>query len=126
MQPEAKLVKKIQEMVREAGGYPVKIHGGDNPFQAAGIPDLLCCIHGRYVGIETKLPGEKLRKLQRVALYEIFNAGGVAAVLETVGQGARLLSYLEKEVENAGRSSSWWHRAVCCDRGIISYKFKLS
>jgi hypothetical protein len=120
-QPEAKLVTAVQKLVRDAGGYCAKIHGGDNPFQAVGIPDLLCCIYGRYVGLETKLPGEKLSKMQRLTLREIYEAGGVAAVVETVGQGVRLLAYLEKESEREVT-----HRGVCYDRGSINHSFFLS
>jgi hypothetical protein len=121
-QPEAKLVKDLQQRIIKAGGYCAKIHGGDNPFQAVGIPDLLCCIHGRFVGLEVKLPGEKLRKMQRVALREIYNAGGVAAVVETVGQGARLLAYLEKEKANEAVPA----RPASFDRGVVSTEFFLS
>ena len=123
-QPEGKLVSKVQKLITQARGCCFKIHGGDNPFQAVGIPDLLCCVHGRFVGIETKLPGEKLSKIQRMALHEIYNAGGVAAVVETVGQAARLLSYLEDRSLHV--RDAWDHHAICFDRGDIHTKFYLS
>lgn len=119
-QPEGKLVAKLQKRIVAEGGTCFKIHGGDNPFQAVGIPDLLCCIRGRFVGIETKLPGEPLSKMQRIALHEIFVSGGVAAVIETVGQGERLLSYLEKEGDSERRP-----RGTCYDRGDVRYRFSL-
>jgi hypothetical protein len=123
-QPEGKLQKKVQDLIREAGGTCFKIHGSDDSYQSVGIPDLLCCVHGRFVGIETKLPGEKLRPMQRVALHEIFRAGGVAAVVETVGQGVRLLSYLEDR-RDGEKSVPNKHGGVCFDRGAIVYRFEL-
>lgn len=91
----------------------MKIHGSDEGFQEVGIPDLLCCIKGRFVGIEVKQPSGKLRPAQRVVLREIYDAGGIAAVVETVGQAARLLSYIEKE------RSSEKATGVCFDRGVV-------
>jgi len=122
-QPEGKLHRKVQELIRERGGYVVKTHSSEDSYQAVGTPDLLCCIYGQFVGIETKLPGEKLRKMQVVALHEIFAAGGVAAVVETVGQGVRLLSYLEDR--RHGEKAMGYDRGLCFDRGAVSRKFTL-
>lgn len=110
-QPEGKLVAKIKQMIADREGRCFKIHGSDDGFQEIGIPDLLACIAGRFVGIEVKQPGEALRPRQRKVLNEIFAAGGVAAVCETVGQAAVLLSLIEKE------SDSEKSRGLCFDRG---------
>jgi hypothetical protein len=110
-QPEGKLTARIKRMIADHEGRCFKIHGNDEGFQEIGIPDLLCCIAGRFVGIEVKQPGEALRPRQRKVLHEIFAAGGVAAVCETVGQVALLLSILEKESEIEKTSG------LCFDRG---------
>jgi VRR-NUC domain len=112
-QPEGKLVARIKQEVVKAGGRPFKIVGQDEGYQEVGIPDLLWCIRGRFVGAEVKQPGAKLRPAQRRILHEIFDAGGVAAVLETVGQAAALLAFLVKEGEYETR------RGICYDRGSI-------
>lgn len=96
-QPEGKLVARIKDLIADHEGRCFKIHGNDDGFQEIGIPDLLVCLAGRFVGIEVKQPGEGLRPRQRKVLNEIFAAGGVAAVCETVGQVAILLSLIEKE-----------------------------
>ena len=119
-QPEGKLVTELQKRIRKHGGCCFKIHGGDNPFQAVGIPDLLCCIAGLFVGIETKLPGEKLSRMQVLALHEIFASGGVSAVIETVGQGDRLLSTIEERADIAKDGSG-----LVFDRGHWSTRFDL-
>lgn len=115
-QPEGKLVKKMKEKIIEHGGRPFKIHGSDEGLQEVGIPDLLWVYRGRFIGSEAKQPGEKLRPTQRMVLCEIFDAGGVASVIETVGQLAVLLTYLEKESELGTP-----YPAVCFDRGSIRY-----
>jgi hypothetical protein len=98
MQPEGKLVRDLRTYLEKQGDACFKIHGGDNPFQAAGIPDLLCCILGRFVGIEAKMPGGRVSPIQQKRLQKIYDAGGIAAVVESVGQLASLRSYIEKEV----------------------------
>lgn len=50
-----------------------------NLFGRAGIPDYICCIHGKFIGIEAKSPstGEKgLTGLQRKTRREIKDNGG--------------------------------------------------
>lgn len=90
---ETALVHAITRALRHA--YPsiwvVKVHGG--PYQAAGIPDLLCCIDGRLVALEAKhkKAGEseahargRTTPRQRRVLDDIRAAGGAAAVVLTV------------------------------------------
>jgi VRR-NUC domain len=93
-QPEAHLVKKIQLYIRKRGGYCAKIHGGDNPFQQVGLPDLLCCWKGRFIGLEVKQPGGRTSPKQRQVLDEIEAAGGITAVVTTVEEVAELLGDL--------------------------------
>jgi hypothetical protein len=119
-QPEGKLVKKIQTAIAHSGGRSFKIQASEGSFQEVGIPDLLWCYHGRFVGSEVKLPGESLRPAQRVVLHEIFEAGGVASVLETVEQAEYLLAHLEKESVRA-RSSG-----ICYDRGRVRSRCRFS
>jgi len=99
VQPEAKLVKSIQSLLVRKGARSFKIHGEDS-FQEVGIPDLLCCYRGRFVGLEAKLPGNKPSPVQKVVLNEIVAAGGYASVVSTVGQVASLLARIDREVED--------------------------
>jgi hypothetical protein len=97
MQPEARLVRRIQRYITERGGRCFKIHGGDNPFQEAGIPDILVCFQGRFLGLEVKLPGEEPSPVQRKVLSEIKAAGGIARVVTTVEEVAALLDKLDRK-----------------------------
>jgi hypothetical protein len=96
MQPEAKLTKKIRAVFEREGARVFKIQASEESHQEVGIPDTLICLWGQFVGMEVKQPGGKLRPLQRVVLHEIFKAGGVAAVVETVEQAESLLSTISK------------------------------
>ena len=121
-QPEGKLVQKIKQRIERRGGRPFKIQASEDSFQEVGIPDLLWCYHGRFVGSEVKQPGEPLRPAQRVVLHEIHRAGGVASVLETVEQADRLLNVLDKEAVSG--ESSWQDHGLCFDRGHIRSRCK--
>lgn len=59
-----------------------KEHGG--PYGCAGIPDIICCYKGRFIGLECKLPGGRLTELQKRAIEKINRAGGIACRVENV------------------------------------------
>ena len=83
--PETRIVRAIIASVsRRPRSWLVKIHGG--PFQAAGIPDIIGCIDGRFVALEVKVPGARATKLQELTLSRIAAAGGIAAVVTSVAE----------------------------------------
>lgn len=96
MQPERRLVQKIQAYLEAQGARPFKIHGDDS-YQEAGIPDLLVCYRGRFIGLEVKLLGNAPSPLQEKVLREIKASGGIAAVVTSVEQVRNLLAKLEKK-----------------------------
>jgi hypothetical protein len=118
-QPEAKLVQRIKAFVVEKGGRPFKIVGSDEGYQEIGIPDLLICYKGRFIGGEVKQPGEPLRPRQKLVLREIFEADGVAAVLETVGHAAILLLRIDREVSSGKSTGLFFHRGTFHD--VVSF-----
>lgn len=101
-QPEGKLVAKIKKLAEWRGARSFKIVGSEESHQEVGIPDLLICYRGVFIGAEVKQPGAKLRPAQRVVLREIYDAGGIAAVLETVGQADKLLADIEQGAPHQG------------------------
>lgn len=61
--------------------WVLNVHG--NPVQKGGVPDLLLCVRGRFVGIELKRPGETPTGRQRVTMRLIAKAGGHVAVIDS-------------------------------------------
>jgi len=90
-QPEGKLVAKIKRMIADRGGRCFKIHGSDEGFQEIGIPDLLVCYQGKFLGLEVKQPGAKLRPRQEIVLRQIEASGGIAAVVTSVLEASKAL-----------------------------------
>lgn len=95
---EKVLVKKIRKkLVATFGGFWVKLHGG--LFQAVGLPDLIGCVRGRFIGIEVKVPGKlhNVTARQQYILDAITEAGGLAFATDSVADALkRVRQWLRK------------------------------
>jgi len=77
--PEAKVKKKVVALLQQYGiyyFYPVT--GG---YGASGVPDIVACWHGYFLGIECKAGNNKPTALQMKNLQAIQTAGGRAMVI---------------------------------------------
>lgn len=72
-----------------------KEHGG--PYGTSGVPDIICCYKGRFLGLEAKLPGGKLTELQKRALGKINRAGGIARRVESVDDARAVIRLADEE-----------------------------
>lgn len=81
---ESTLQKKIKKALQKEGGFWVKVHGG--PYQRVGLPDLIGCYKGKFIGIEVKVPGREdtLTKRQSRILRQIESEGGIAFMSTSV------------------------------------------
>ncbi|MFX4263106.1 VRR-NUC domain-containing protein [Pelotomaculum propionicicum] len=70
-----------------------KTHGGI--YGTAGIPDIICCIGGRFVAFEVKTPSGKLTKLQEITIQRIRKAKGQAYKVSSVKEVKTILERLE-------------------------------
>jgi Holliday junction resolvase len=95
-QPESREVKKILAYLRKKGGRWVKIHGGDNPFQEVGIPDILGCYRGYAVAIEAKTPAGHMSVKQTRFLKQWSDAGGYILIATNVHEVASLLAKIDR------------------------------
>ena len=62
---ERDIVASIKKYLSSLGSdvFFWKEHGG--PYGCAGIPDVICCYKGRFIGLECKLPGGRLTAAER-------------------------------------------------------------
>ena len=79
MTPEAKVKKRVREMLDKLGIYHFSPPGMG--LGRAGIPDIIACYNGHFVAIECKAGTNKLTPLQERELNRIMNAGGEAFVV---------------------------------------------
>lgn len=79
MTPEAKVKKKVVRILKEAGAYYFyPVTGG---FGRSGVPDVVACYKGRFIGIECKAGKNKPTPLQQKNLDDITKEGGLSYVI---------------------------------------------
>jgi len=84
---EKPIENKIKEYLFSKGIYHFKVHGDE--YVKPGIPDLVCCWNGKFLGIEVKRTGAKNEQseAQKVHQRNIERSGGIYLLtddLETV------------------------------------------
>jgi Holliday junction resolvase len=80
MTPEGKVKRKAVVELQKLGMYVFFPATGG--FGRSGIPDIVCCYKGKFIGIECKAHGNKPTALQQSNLEEIVNNGGIAIVVD--------------------------------------------
>ena len=80
MAEEKRLENKIKKFLEDEGAWFVKYFGC--AFTKSGVPDLLCCVKGKFVAIEVKAENGRLSELQKYNLEEIRKAGGIALAVK--------------------------------------------
>ena len=79
MTPEAKVKAKVVKLLKEAGVY--YFYASTHGFGRSGVPDLVCCMGGRFIGIECKAGKNKPTPLQEKEMAAIRTAGGTTLVV---------------------------------------------
>ena len=92
---EKDIVAAIMRYIKTVPGcFAWKEHGG--MYGTSGLPDIICCYCGRFVGLEVKTPDGKATKLQEVALAKIKAAGGVSAVVRSVDEAKTIIEEIRR------------------------------
>jgi len=73
-QAENNITKRIKDFLKSKDIWHVKYFA--NAFTAVGVPDILACVRGRFVGIEIKTEVGKLSKMQEYQGEKICQSGG--------------------------------------------------
>jgi hypothetical protein len=78
--PEKKVKAKVVAQLKTLGAYYFyPVTGG---YGASGVPDIVACLKGRFIGIECKANGNKPTALQQMNLNQIAAQGGIALVID--------------------------------------------
>lgn len=77
--PEGKVKANVTKILKDYGVYYFfpATHG----FGRSGVPDIICCYKGRFIGIECKAGKGTTTALQERELRNIDTAGGIAVVI---------------------------------------------
>jgi hypothetical protein len=98
--PEKKVKARAVEVIKNLGGWWFFPQSG--PYGRAGIPDIIMCYQGRFVGVECKAGTKgikKLTKLQEQEIKKIRAAGGVATVFDDSVQPSQLEAIIKSSAE---------------------------
>lgn len=83
MAAEKNFETRIKKYLDKKNCWYVKFFA--NAYTATGIPDILCCINGRFVGIEVKQEKGKPSLLQKVHLRRLCETGGIGILVYPSG-----------------------------------------
>lgn len=94
---ERDIVTAIRKYLASLGSdvFFWKEHG--SVYGTNGVPDIICCYKGRFLGLECKLPGGRLTKIQKRTIEKINRAGGVACRVESVEDVKRVIERVDLE-----------------------------
>lgn len=94
---ERDLIAGIRRYLSSLGSdaFYFKEHGG--AYGSSGVPDIVCCYQGRFLGLEAKLPGGRLTELQKRAIDKINRAGGIARRVESVEDVRAVIKQADEE-----------------------------
>jgi Holliday junction resolvase len=93
--PEAKVKAKVTKLLKARGAYYFyPVTGG---YGGSGVPDIIACHRGRFIGIECKAGKNKPTKLQARNLEQIKYTGGFALVIneDNLSELETTLNYVE-------------------------------
>jgi Holliday junction resolvase len=102
-QPEARLQRKIQDELKRLGAFVFKTHGSEH--QMTGLPDIIGCYRGMFIGIEVKMPDNKPSRIQLLRLREIERAGGVTCVAYGIPDAMEVIHAIDAYYEVANASN---------------------
>ena len=95
--PEKKVKDKCVKLLKAYGAYYFfpATHG----YGRSGVPDIICCIAGKFVAIECKAGDNKPTALQEKEMADIRKQGGIAVVINE--SNLTLLERLLKKLTGA-------------------------
>jgi Holliday junction resolvase len=79
MTPEAKVKKKVVDVLKKNGAY--YFFPATGGYGRSGVPDIVCCYRGVFVAIECKAGTNKPTPLQQAEMGKIKQAQGFVLVV---------------------------------------------
>ena len=93
---EKTVENQIKDYLFSKGIYFFKVHG--SKFMPAGIPDIVCCVDGSFLGIEVKRPNAKNEQSEQQKVHErnITKSGGKYLLVDSLEE---VVAYVESKTE---------------------------
>ena len=92
---EKKVENSIKDFLFSKGAYFFKVHG--SKFMPVGLPDIVCCYKGKFIGIEVKAPGKLYNQsdYQVIHMNNIRKAGGIYLLTDNFQQVINLVEDID-------------------------------
>lgn len=89
---EKKIEKEIKDYLFQKRVYHIKIHA--DSFMVPGIPDIICCYNGRFIGIEVKRPNNKKGQSDAQKIHEenIVKSGGIYILADSLNDVKEIIN----------------------------------
>lgn len=83
--PEKRVKDKVVKILKANGVY--YFYAVASMYSRSGVPDIICCVRGKFLSIECKAGKNKPTVLQEKEMKDIRTAGGVTLVIneENIG-----------------------------------------
>jgi hypothetical protein len=94
--PESKVKAAVVKILKANNVY--YFFPATGGYGRSGVPDIICCLHGRFVAIECKAKGNKPTELQLRELHKINKSNGITFVIDE--DGIVLIEELMRVAEN--------------------------
>lgn len=92
---EKRFQKKLIDFLEDHGAFVTKFNA--NGITKTGVPDLLYCYKGKYVGLEVKKENGKRSDIQQWNINEIRKAGGQAFIIKPSDFTNEMKQYIIEE-----------------------------
>ena len=93
MKTEQRIQTEIIKYLQSEGAYTVKTMVANS----MGVPDILVCLDGRFIGIEVKKEDGVVSKMQEHHIKSIKASGGIAFIARSVDDVYRELNNHSKD-----------------------------
>lgn len=95
-QREARLSQNIMKALRAKGIFCFKVHGSET--MMSGLPDIVACVEGKFLGLETKHPETRSHTSPRQDYVHnmIRLSGGKCEVVCSVAEALEVVQELRK------------------------------
>lgn len=109
MAQEKTFENKIKKYLESNDAWFIKYWAGAQ-YTKSGIPDILACVNGHFVGIEVKAQDGKPSDLQLLNVQKINDAGGFAFVLypSRFDDFKRFIDDLNRDIFNRDQIPEIW------------------
>ena len=100
-QAESKLSRNIMSALRLHEWFCFKVHGSET--MMGGLPDIIVCPRGYFIGLETKMPGKRHEVSKRQAFVhdQIEASGGRVFVVCSVEEAVAVVEQFLTDVDKS-------------------------